>query len=577
MSVVGKADLKVVSELEMVLKGVMITIGCCNGCGIDKEQSAGILFEHLQNSEYVRSWVPDSENYVSMESPTASAVSSWGNSTILDRLPSSGKTLYKNYKDDRTSDEDYMPKRVGKSTANDIAMGLENRKPTEGNGNGDSKHAEVEVECSGKEIPKPKRAMRFKNQKSSVEEVEKTPVNETPVLLPSTMPYENSNTEEMLEALGEIECGQCVPGIVETDMSEEDEEMVIQSTLSDHDKVIMLESEVGRLKRLRMEDREQFDDMRDKLEDFMAEVKEGKYGCDQCRVTKGKGKEVLYIPKQVLKRKVEIGESSKVMEKKVENADIPAYRNTVGLFTNEGCDAKKSWSTVAKEGDKDGFMEVVGKAEKKTVAKKMNIVRYDVPQLRERHLKIKLLGKKGVKHDLPEGVSPESVRVKLNSTLKSFNIDGYFSIVGRNRWGDIELTLARTRAVDLVQAGGVMTRAIKEMGLDEFEFVRNTKKVKVYVAMVPLMKEGYSREWKIEDWQEENSFDRMIADIEKSNPGIHVEARSSWVGKLNIMKERRQTTAGIILLCEENEYLKGILSRDEPKMLIAGRKRFCRV
>jgi len=31
MSVVEKADPKVVLELEMVLKGVMITIGCCNG------------------------------------------------------------------------------------------------------------------------------------------------------------------------------------------------------------------------------------------------------------------------------------------------------------------------------------------------------------------------------------------------------------------------------------------------------------------------------------------------------------------------------------------------------------------
>jgi len=39
MSVVEMANPKVISELEMVLKGVMITIGYCNGCGIDKEQS----------------------------------------------------------------------------------------------------------------------------------------------------------------------------------------------------------------------------------------------------------------------------------------------------------------------------------------------------------------------------------------------------------------------------------------------------------------------------------------------------------------------------------------------------------
>jgi len=98
---------------------------------------------------------------------------------------------------------------------------------------------------------------------------------------------------------------------------------------------------------------------------------------------------------------------------------------------------------MAKEGDQDGFTKVVGKVERKTVAKKIHIVKHDVPLLRERHLKIKFLDKRRVKHTLPGGVSPENVRVKLNLTLKSFNIiDGYFSIVGRDRLGDIELTLA---------------------------------------------------------------------------------------------------------------------------------------
>jgi len=106
--------------------------------------------------------------------------------------------------------------------ANNIAMGLENGKTTEGNGIRDSKHAEIAVESLGNEIPKPKRAMRFKGQRSSVEEVEKTPVNETPILLLSTMPYGSSNNEEILEGLGEMECRQCVPGVVEMKMSEEE-------------------------------------------------------------------------------------------------------------------------------------------------------------------------------------------------------------------------------------------------------------------------------------------------------------------------------------------------------------------
>jgi len=76
MSVVEMADPKVVSEVEMVLKGVMMTIGCCNGCGIDKAQSAGIVFEHSQDSEYVHSSAPEGESYISMESLAALAVSS---------------------------------------------------------------------------------------------------------------------------------------------------------------------------------------------------------------------------------------------------------------------------------------------------------------------------------------------------------------------------------------------------------------------------------------------------------------------------------------------------------------------
>jgi len=80
----------------MVLKGVMITIGCSNGCGVNKEQSAGILFQHSQDTEYVRSSIPESENYVSMESLAESAVSSWENSTIVDILDLSERVLYKN-------------------------------------------------------------------------------------------------------------------------------------------------------------------------------------------------------------------------------------------------------------------------------------------------------------------------------------------------------------------------------------------------------------------------------------------------------------------------------------------------
>ena len=49
---VGKTDPRVVSELEVVLRGALLMIGC-NGCGLNKECSAGILSNHSQDSEYV--------------------------------------------------------------------------------------------------------------------------------------------------------------------------------------------------------------------------------------------------------------------------------------------------------------------------------------------------------------------------------------------------------------------------------------------------------------------------------------------------------------------------------------------
>ena len=150
MGLVERANPKVVSELEMVMKGIMMTIGY-NDYEVDKEESAVVLFEHSQDDKYVLSSIPNSEDYMSIESPSASAVSSWGNSTIFDRLESSERALYKNYKDDRMSDEDYRPTK-GRKKENlvDVAMSLEGGKTTEGNRIGDSKHA-VEVECSGGE------------------------------------------------------------------------------------------------------------------------------------------------------------------------------------------------------------------------------------------------------------------------------------------------------------------------------------------------------------------------------------------------------------------------------------------
>ena len=72
---VGKAEPRVVSELDVVLRGALRTIGC-NRCGLNKECSAGILFNQTQDSEYVPSQSQRSESYVSIMSLSTSARSS---------------------------------------------------------------------------------------------------------------------------------------------------------------------------------------------------------------------------------------------------------------------------------------------------------------------------------------------------------------------------------------------------------------------------------------------------------------------------------------------------------------------
>jgi len=89
-----------------------------------------------------------------------------------------------------------------------------------------------------------------------------------------------------------------------------------------------------------MEMRDENDSLKERMEDGVADIKEGKIACNRCTVAKGKGREIPYIPNQVLTKKKVVGTTEKVA-KKVEKADIPAYRNNVGSFTNERCDVPK--------------------------------------------------------------------------------------------------------------------------------------------------------------------------------------------------------------------------------------------
>lgn len=301
------------------------------------------------------------------------------------------------------------------------------------------------------------------------------------------------------------------------------------------------------------EDRDLFDGTRDRIEemgealkvlmDWKKKVEED--GCDKCVSRERKGK---YVPnRETANPGNNVAEDRRPavprvvhLVKNKEEEETPKYKKEVGSFKGE--EVKEGWATVARKANKSGQTQRVGKAERKKVSKKMEVVRRDVAPERERQLSMRFnKNRRNRELNIPEKVTPEIVRGTLNKTLKSLNIDAYFAKVGLSRWGDIEMTLARTRAEDLVIAGDAMKQAmINELGFkDNFYFERDIKKVKVYIASVPLKKGGNGADWDAEDWQGESAFHNMVNDLENSNPGIQVCGRPSWVGKFSIMKSRK--------------------------------------
>jgi len=102
---------------------------------------------------------------------------------------------------------------------------------------------------------------------------------------------------------------------------------------------------------------------------------------------------------EVTSRKMEV-------EKRVVSTKaIPTYKKSTGGFVAESSHPKvQSWAEKTKDGNEKGFKVVVGKVEKKKVSKKLEVVKKEVAPESERHLKIRFVGKRGVKHALPEGV-----------------------------------------------------------------------------------------------------------------------------------------------------------------------------
>jgi len=87
---------KTISELNTLLRLLFGMSGCTN-CGIDKETTVGVLFNHSQDSTFVPTQVSGNDTYMSMVSPRESAPS-WRESDFVGTLAESERARYRKFR-----------------------------------------------------------------------------------------------------------------------------------------------------------------------------------------------------------------------------------------------------------------------------------------------------------------------------------------------------------------------------------------------------------------------------------------------------------------------------------------------
>ena len=537
---IASGEPKSISELNALLRALFGMSGC-EGCHVDKTTVAGLLFDHSQDDLFsVGSTPSNGDSYVSME--TASEFSgSWPASGIISQLPLSEQKLYgSKFKLDDSSDADYVPPKQVRTamklgSAQDVPMTMEGGTNTESTGLGDSKW----VGGSSMEVPETVSYTQTKSQ-----------------------------NELMLEELEKINTDEAVPAVEIGDVVMIEKEEVMDMGVEA--RMARMEIVVGMM-------RDEIDELRD-----FKEITETE-GCKFCiknnnRIVNDRRTTVPTIPvipaipvptgpkrmkaTSVQRKTVSQREVTPVTD--TAPVDKPSYEKPTETFAQKA--AVKG--TEAKE-----FSIVTGR---KRFRKVENKVADRGIRVRERHLKIRFDTPKGTVTRLPRGVSQASIRDGLNECLRNLNKRKiYFSVVGQNRFGDVLLTLADSKADEVLPYIKVMEGRLETMGLPKFRFEKDTEKAKIFVGSVPLNQAGKSG-WECSDWDGENAFRRLANDIELSNPGITLASKPSWVGKLAAMKSRKQSTAGLLIVVDMNEEVKRMMSKEYPAIKVAGKNRICR-
>jgi len=528
---IRNSDPRTISELNTVIRGLMKTSGC-DGCSLIKDTTMGILFDHSQNSEYVPSTRSTQGDYVSVMSPSSTAAS-WPTSDGLGSIPDSERALYgKKFRLDRSSDSDYAPppsKRTVKTLGSkvDVPMTLEDGKNTEESGVGNSKWAVIPG-----------------TQETLLETVGYT--------------QSRSQTEAMLEELAKVNTPEAVPAVkVDTPMNETWE-------------VETMEFRMERVEKRILELLEEVDGLRDKIVDLEIELESR----PRKMVVSKETRPAVPIPTPTTtKGKGKCNERKQVECLVTAVPPVkPAYEHGIAA----GPSNTVTYSKIAADASGTKEFSIVRGRKRFEKKRPAAVVETSKFKERERHLKIRYNTAKGVVTKLPVGVNPETIRNGLNECLRNLNErKAYFSKASLNRFGDVLLSLRDTRVEDIHHYLSALGEELESMGLENFRFERDAKKVKIFVGMVPLTRAGKAS-WSPSDWDDENAFRSMANDIEQSNTGITLAAKPSWVGKLSKFHQRRQSTAGVLLVVEMSPEVRAMMAKDTPRITISGKTRICR-
>ncbi|RPA98026.1 hypothetical protein L873DRAFT_1790553 [Choiromyces venosus 120613-1] len=298
------------------------------------------------------------------------------------------------------------------------------------------------------------------------------------------------------------------------------------------------------------------------------------------RMDKGKGKAVVVLPPAVSA----VPTSSTTAPQLAPVPSVPSVRHvasvparpTAGpsstLSVTRPSDIppvapiSSSWSSVAATSLDDKLFTVVSLWKGRQSAPRLG----PLITAHECHVAI-CFEKRGSNVLLLAGISTEMVKTALNKVFVTRGSDAHFgSCVAHRTTGDLFLDLVQHSAASIWELVPHLEIAAMGLGLNGFSFCQDTKKIKILISQLPLSPAGVRGSWEIADWQNDNSFDDLIRDLEVTNLGVHVVGRPHWIGSLAGHKQYKHNQGSVVFVVDFTPEVRASL--DHKSIMVYSRQ-----